>query len=99
MKRLNASAAVVAAAVLGGLVAVAALLWSYPRLLLYVLLGIIGVLAYAAIYLIVSTKTHTEDELKPPPRQPDLPEERGSSRPPCGPPENREHPGLGGEPR
>jgi hypothetical protein len=62
VKGMNARVAVIAAAMLGGLVALAALLWEYPRLLLYLLLGLIGVLAYAAIYLIVSAKVRREEE-------------------------------------
>jgi hypothetical protein len=99
MRRPNASAAVLAAAVLGGLVAVAALLWSHPRVLLYVLLAIIGILTYAAIYLIISTKMHPEDELQPPPRDDALPGDEDSSGKRRDPNERRERPGTGGEPR
>lgn len=66
MKRVDARAAVLAAAILGALVALAAIVWSHPKVLLYVLLALIGVLAYAALYLIVSSKI-AQDEPSPAP--------------------------------
>lgn len=63
---MNVQAAVIAAAILGGVVALAALLWSYPSILLYILLGLIAVMAYAALYLIVASKTRPEEPTLPP---------------------------------
>lgn len=68
---MNARAGVLAAAILGALVALSALIWEYPKILLYVLLGLIGVLAWAALYLIVSARMKREEELEPPRPEPD----------------------------
>ena len=58
---------------IGAIVALATLLWSYPKVLLYVLLGLIAVMAYAALYLIVSGKTRKDE--------PELPPETGDDPP------------------
>ena len=65
MRGFNAQAAVIAAAVLAALVATTSVLWSYPRVLLYVLLGLIAVMAYAALYLLVAT-AKAKDTGEPP---------------------------------
>lgn len=70
MRGLNPSAAVIAAAILAAVVALLGLLWSYPRALLYVLLGLIAVMAYAALYLIVAT-AKAKDAGDPPDRDRD----------------------------
>jgi len=64
---MNARAAVIAAAILGGVIALAGILWSYPSILLYVLLGLIAVMAYAALYLIVVSKREDPNEAPPEP--------------------------------
>ncbi len=65
--RFSARAAVLSAAVLGALVAIASIVWSHPKILLWVLLVLIGILAYAALYLIISARLKPEAELAPPP--------------------------------
>ena len=67
MRGMNARAAVISAAILGGVIALAGILWSYPSVLLYVLLGLIAVMAYAALYLIVASKKEENTEAPPEP--------------------------------
>jgi hypothetical protein len=68
MRKLDGRAALLTTAILGALVAVVALVWSHPKVLLYVLLALIGILAYAALYLIVSAKLKRDEP--PPPSSP-----------------------------
>jgi membrane protein implicated in regulation of membrane protease activity len=76
MRGLNPRAAVISAAILGALVAISALLWSYPRVLLYVLLGLFAVMAYAALYLIIASSKARDDRNDAPPTDPDDPATR-----------------------
>jgi hypothetical protein len=67
MRKFDGRAALLTTAILGALVAIVALVWSHPKVLLYVLLALIGILAYAALYLIVSAKLKRDE---PPPTEP-----------------------------
>jgi ABC-type uncharacterized transport system permease subunit len=36
------------------------LVWDHPKIILYIILGIIGIIAYGALYLIVKTKMEND---------------------------------------
>ena len=57
------------------------LVWSKPVLLLYLLLAIVGVMAYAAIYLLVSARMVDEESLEDgePDDEPEEPEDERDS--------------------
>lgn len=38
------------------------LVWDNPKIILYVILGIIGLLAYGALYLIIKTKMENQEK-------------------------------------
>jgi hypothetical protein len=61
MRRWNARAAILTAAILGAFTAVVALLWSRPGILLWVLGGLILLLAASAIYLIIAGSKHDHE--------------------------------------
>lgn len=66
-KKLNPRAAMIAAFVLIAVIILIVVIWSYPMILLYILLGVIGIMAYGAIYLIVSARMardeHEDDDV------------------------------------
>lgn len=66
-----------AAGLFGLLISVVALFWSYPKLLVYVLLAIVAVLAYGALYLILAAGL---DPRRKPERQEDPPTEPAGKR-------------------
>jgi hypothetical protein len=60
MRRVSSRAAALSAAILGVFTAIFALLWSRPAVLLWVLIGLIVVLAYCALYLIIAGARHRD---------------------------------------
>lgn len=63
-QEVRTRAHVVTALILGSVVGFIWLVWSKPVLLLYLLLAIVGVMAYAAIYLLVSARMVDEESLE-----------------------------------
>jgi len=53
------------------LIGVIALFWSYPRLLVYVLLAMVAVLAYGALYLILAARLDPQPGQSKPSSLPD----------------------------
>lgn len=63
---VDIKAHVITTVLLVAVVAIIALLWAHPILLLYLFLAVVGVMAYAAVYLVVSARLVEDDALEQP---------------------------------
>ena len=64
MRRFSTKAAIIATIALAAVGLLVAAIWFYPPLLLYGMIGVTGVVAYVAVYLLVLSKLRTPPSQK-----------------------------------
>ena len=64
MRRFSTKAAIIATIALAAVGLLVAAIWFYPPLLLYGMIGVTGVVAYVAVYLLVLSKLRAPSSQK-----------------------------------